>query len=115
MNNWANGFDPAVHIDKLEATIAQQQARIEALKSEVFVQKGLVTVARVLTDKAEQALAAERERADFWSGMHDARMADLNELGDQLQAERERVEELQDKLRPIDDVRKERDQFNFVS
>lgn len=51
-------------IEVHQSTIAQQQARIEALEKEVFVQKGLVTVARLLTDKAEQALAAERERAD---------------------------------------------------
>ncbi len=85
--------------EALLVTIAQQQARIEALEAEVVAARKQLSPGADYpywfdeAKKLAEALAAERERADFWHDMHEARMVQLDNLRDQLQAEREKSAE----------------------
>ncbi len=85
MNNWANGFDPAVHINKLEATIAQQQARIEELKLALDKADPLdPSFLRYL--ELEQQLQAEREKS---AALHQ-RFAEAVQAKERLERQLER-------------------------
>ncbi len=86
----------------LEATIAQQQARIEELNSEWITACHNYATQRLRADGLEQALAAERERADSleasvysWQDDYEKLTAAFEECAAALQAEREKSARLE--------------------
>ncbi len=91
------------YLNRQEATIAQQQARIEELEAEVrdaVTHNGCVfesAYERLQADVAviEQALAAERERAREYKAQADKLEADYLAARAKLQAERERADSLE--------------------